>query len=487
MVASGVRISSEGETVANHLEQNKKITLADLKETMNLTVIVAALGYFVDLFDITLFGILRVASLKDLGYTNPADILTHGLSIYNWGMVGMMVGGLLWGVLADKFGRLSVLFGSIILYSLGTIANAFVWDAQSYAICRFITSIGLAGELGAAITLVSESLPTRLRGIGTTFVAGVGLSGAVAAALVGGYFSWKTTYIIGGCMGLALLVMRFKMRESAMFSLQAPSTVKRGNLLLLAKPERIFRYLRCIMVGMPIYFITGILFTFSPELTKGLVIDGTVSAGTAILCGTIGLSLGDFLSGILSHLLKSRKKAIGFSLTLAFVSMLYYLLNNSFSADMIYVICFALGLAAGYWAVLVTVAAEQFGTNIRATVATSVPNFVRGSAVLATLGFAYLKSYMTLSQAALAVGLVCFGLAFIALFLMEETFSKDLDFVEVDFTKKVEKPTPAQKIVRDVMNPDMKPVLRTTMAAPDYTRARTKTSRQPETQTETQL
>lgn len=413
--------------------ENTKFTWSDLKQTLNITVIVAALGYFVDLFDIALFGIVRVASLKDLGYTTPEELLTHGVNIYNWGMVGMMLGGLLWGILADKFGRLSVLFGSIILYSLGTIANAFVWDAQSYAICRFVIGIGLAGELGAAITLVSESLPTRLRGIGTTIVAGVGLSGSVAAALIGQYFHWQTTYLIGGSMGLLLLATRFKMMESKMFEKNVShSKASRGNVMMLFKRERFFRYLRCILVGSPIYFITGILFTFSPEITVGLGITGAVSAGTAILFGTVGLSLGDFSSGIISHLLRSRKKSILISLSTAFAAMLYYLTVRDIGPTAIYAVCFVLGLAAGYWAVLVTVAAEQFGTNIRGTVATTVPNFVRGSAVFATLAFANLKGTMSVPNAALTVGLVCFGLAFLSLFLMEETFSKDLNFIEVD-------------------------------------------------------
>lgn len=434
-----------------------KITLADLRETLNITVVVAALGYFVDLFDIALFGIVRVSSLKDLGYTEPADLLSHGVSIYNWGMVGMMMGGLLWGILADKFGRLSVLFGSIILYSLGTIANAFVWDAQSYAICRFVIGIGLAGELGAAITLVSESLPTRLRGIGTTIVAGIGLSGSVAAALIGQYFHWQTTYIIGGAMGLLLLATRFKMMESKMFEKQttAHAKIQRGNVLMLLKRERFFRYLRCILVGSPIYFITGILFTFSPELTAGLGITGAVSAGTAILCGTIGLSLGDFSSGVISHLLKSRRKSILISLTVACASMFYYLTVRDISPTAIYAICFLLGLAAGYWAVLVTVAAEQFGTNIRGTVATTVPNFVRGSAVFATLAFSNLKNVMTLPNAALVVGSVCFALAFISLYLMEETFSKDLNFVEIDEDGGAKEATGAG--LTPPLNADLKP------------------------------
>ena len=411
-----------------------KVTWSEVRQSLNLTVWVAALGYFVDLFDIALFGVVRVQSLKDLGYTDPQAIFSHGLSIFNWGMVGMIIGGFLWGILSDKFGRLSVLFGSILLYSIGTLANAFVWDANSYLLCRFITSIGLAGELGAAITLVSESLPPRLRGIGTTVVAGVGLSGSIAAVIVGRLFDWKTSYIIGGVMGLVLLAARFKMMESIMYQTQSQQKdrIDRGNVAMLLRRDRFIRYLRCILLGTPIYFITGVLFTFSTELSRELGIGSGVDAGMAILFGTIGLSVGDFGSGILSQLFKSRKRSIGLSLLIALASMVIYLTAKGMSPRMVYLLCFALGSAAGYWAVLVTVAAEQFGTNLRGTVATTVPNLVRGSAVIATLAFSSLRNHMSLPNAALVVGLVCLGLSFFALFFMEETFGKDLNFIEVD-------------------------------------------------------
>lgn len=403
---------------------------------MNFTVIVAALGYFVDLFDISLFGVVRVESLNALGITDPQEVFDKGIAIYNWGMVGMIIGGFLWGVLADKFGRLSVLFGSILIYSLGTIANAFVWDADSYAICRFVTSIGLAGELGAAITLVSESLPPELRGVGTTIVAGLGLSGSVAAVIVGNIFSWKTTYLIGGSMGLILLVSRFKMLESAMYQASSRERIdyriKRGYVRMLFKQQRLWRYIRCIALGLPIYFVTGILFTFSTELSRDLGIAEGVDAGPAILFGTIGLSIGDFLAGLLSQYFQSRKKAVAICLAIAFVSTAIYLTAKGMTPLTIYMLCFFLGMTAGYWAVLITVAAEQFGTNLRGTVATTVPNLVRGSAVLATILFSYLKGHMTLSNSALVVGTACFAIAFLSLYFMEETYGRDLQFEEID-------------------------------------------------------
>ncbi|MFP2906570.1 MFS transporter [Pyxidicoccus sp. 3LFB2] len=404
--------------------------LRDLRSVLNLTVVVAGLGYFVDLFDITLFGVVRRASLIDLGITDPAEILQKGLLIYNAQMVGMMVGGLLWGVLADKRGRLSVMFGSILLYSFANLANAFVWDVTGYAICRFLGGVGLAGELGAAITLVAESLPKEKRGLGTTVVATLGMLGIVAAALVGQHLSWKTAYITGGVMGLALLFARFKVSESELFSKKTDPS--RANPFLILQGGRFIKYLCCILIGVPIYFTTGILFTFAPELTAGLGVTGTVTAGNAILYGSIGLTLGDLLAGVFSQWLKSRKRAVALNLTAGFALMLFYTLVPGLTSTAIYVLSFFLGITVGYWAVLVTMAAEQFGTNIRGTVATTVPNFVRGSAALAASGFAWLKGLegVSVANAALMVGSLCFGLALLALLRIEETFHRDLDYEE---------------------------------------------------------
>jgi MFS family permease len=401
-----------------------------IKSVFNLTVMVAALGYFVDMFDITLYGVVRLASLKDMGLSSPQEILDAGIYIYNMQAIGMMVGGLLWGVIADKRGRLSVLFASIVLYSLGNIANAFVWDVHSYAICRFLTGFGLAGELGAAITLVAESLPKETRGLGTTVVATLGLLGAAAAAVFGQMLPWKAAYIGGGLMGLCLLLTRFKMSESGMFAEASSETVARGDLRMLLARGRFGRYVLCILLGVPIYFITGILFTFSPELTSGMGLTTPLSAGNALLCGTLGLAFGDLCSGLLSQVLRSRRKAVGIHLLIAFSGMGIYLSSQGVSAAFIYVLCFIIGTAAGYWAVLVTMAAEQFGTNLRGTVASSVPNFVRGSAALVAGSFGLLKASLSALQAALLLGVVCFALAFVALWRLNETFGKDLDFYE---------------------------------------------------------
>ncbi|EAU65978.1 major facilitator family transporter [Stigmatella aurantiaca DW4/3-1] len=321
--------------------------LRDLRSVLNLTVLVAGLGYFVDLFDITLFGVVRVASLKDIGITDPAEILEKGLLIYNCQMIGMMVGGLVWGILADRRGRLSVMFGSILLYSFANIGNAFAWDATSYAVFRFLGGLGLAGELGAAITLVAESLPKDKRGLGTTVVATLGMLGIVAAALIGQRLHWKTAYLTGGVMGLALLFARFKISESELFAKKTDPS--RANPLLLLQGGRFLKYVCCILIGVPIYFTTGILFTFAPELTAGLNVQGTVTAGNAILYGSFGLTLGDLLSGLFSQWLKSRRRAVALNLVLGFGLMLVYGLASGLTSTTIYLLSFLIGITVGYW------------------------------------------------------------------------------------------------------------------------------------------
>ncbi|WP_224368658.1 MFS transporter [Hyalangium versicolor] len=402
--------------------------LRDLRSVLTLTVLVAGLGYFVDLFDITLFGVVRAASLKDLGVTDPKEILSKGVLLYNCQMGGMMLGGILWGTLGDKRGRLSVMFGSILLYSFANITNAFAWDVTSYAVCRFLGGVGLAGELGAAITLVAESLPKEKRGLGTTIVATLGMLGIVAAAFIGQHLTWKTAYLTGGVMGLALLFARFKVSESELFSKKPDAA--RANPFLLLQGGRLLKYISCILIGVPIYFTTGVLFTFAPELTKGLNVQGEVTAGNAILFGSIGLTIGDLLAGLFSQWLKSRKRAVGLNLTLGFGLMLVYGLVPGLTSTLIYALSFLIGITVGYWAVLVTMAAEQFGTNIRATAATTVPNFVRGSAMFATTGFLALREHLSVAHAAIIVGSICFSLALLSLTQIDETFSRNLDYEE---------------------------------------------------------
>ena len=393
-------------------------------------VVVAALGYFVDIYDLVLFSIVRVSSLRDLGI--PATQMeADGVYILNMQMVGMLLGGIAWGVMGDKVGRRSVLFGSILLYSLANLANAWVSTVDQYAWIRLVAGFGLAGELGAGITLVSELMTPERRGHGTTVVATVGAAGAILAGAVASNFTWQTAYVVGGVLGLSLLLLRFGALESGMFRQTLRSEVSRGAFWKLFTPRsRAFLFLNSILIGVPIWFCVGILITFSPELAQELGIQGVVNPAYAVMCTYAGLTVGDFLSGALSQWFQTRKKIVRAFLYLTVLTVGVYLSGRVTSLTGFYVLCGLLGLATGYWAVFVTMASEHFGTNLRATATTSVPNFVRGSTVLITLGYRYGQQWTTKTYAALAVGMVCLGLAFVALSRLRETWGRDLNFQE---------------------------------------------------------
>ncbi len=408
-----------------------------LRSVLTTTVIIGALGYFVDIYDLVLFSIVRVPSLKSLG-VGPDQLEGVGIRLLNMQMTGMLLGGILWGVLGDKKGRVSVLFGSILMYSLANIANGVIgWMRLSdpvgtYAWLRFIAGIGLAGELGAAITLVAETLPKDRRGLGTSLVAGIGVSGAITAGLIGEFFSWQLAYVVGGVLGLMLLVARLRMFDSGMFkSIKGKAGVSRGNLVILvSNPRRFVRYVNCILIGLPIWFVIGILVTFSREICADLGATDTVSPAFAIMFAYGGLVIGDISSGLVSQWLRSRKRAVAAFLGATVVSVLVYLTSRNQSPAYYYFICLLMGTGVGYWAMFVTIAAEQFGTNLRATVATTVPNFVRGAVVLITLSFKELSvSYGRILSAGI-VGATCCALAGVALWRLEESFHRDLDFLE---------------------------------------------------------
>jgi MFS family permease len=406
--------------------------IAANKKNIRLIVMVAALGYFVDIYDLILFSVIRIKSLKGLGVPD-ADLLDVGAMLINSQMLGMLIGGILWGVLGDKRGRISVLFGSILLYSVANLANGFVTSIPAYAVIRFIAGIGLAGELGAGITLVTETMSKENRGYGTMIVAGVGLMGAVAAAIIGQHYAWETSYIIGGVMGLMLLAMRVSLVESGMFKNLKNDDVSRGNIFMLfTDAKRFKKYLSCILIGIPLWFVVGVLVTFSPEFGKELKAVDPLSAGTGILYCYIGIALGDVVAGFLSQIWRSRKKVMLIFLILTGISIVVFLNAEGMNSQQFIWLTLFLGFASGYWATFVTIASEQFGTNLRATVTTTVPNFVRGSLVLATLSFTALKGSMGIINSAMLVGFVSLIISLIALFQLKETFGKDLDYLEIN-------------------------------------------------------
>jgi MFS transporter, putative metabolite:H+ symporter len=396
-----------------------------------LAVVVAALGYFVDIYDLLLFGIVRKASLLSIGVPEK-NLLDAGTFLLNVQMGALLVGGLLWGMLGDKRGRLSVLFGSIVLYSLANIANGLVHTLPQYAVARAVAGLGLAGELGAGITLVSESLDKETRGYGTTLVASVGILGAVVGALVAKLTFWRTSYFIGGGLGLALLLLRVGVLESGMYAkVKADASVTRGSFVrLLASRDRARRYVSVILVGVPIWYVVAVLVTFSPEIGKAMGMAKPPDAAFAIMVNYAGLAVGDLASGSLSQIVKSRKRAVRVFLGITTVAIAVYFAVGGRSLELFYASCVLLGIGTGYWAVFVTVAAEQFGTNLRATATTTVPNFVRGAVVPVTLVFNALKGRLGVEGSAIAVGAVTLVLAGFALRSLDETYGKSLDFVE---------------------------------------------------------
>ena len=402
-----------------------------LSAVLTLPVIVASLGYFVDVYDLLLFNIVRVPSLKDLGLSEE-EISRIGANIYNWQQAGLLIGGFMWGILGDKLGRRSVLFGSIFTYSLANIACGFANNVELYSFLRFIAGLGLAGELGAGITLIAEILPKELRGYGASVVASVGLAGAIAAFFAVKLTDWRIAYFIGGGMGLILLALRINVLESIIFD---KSIEKRGNKpvpwwTIFTSWARFVRYIRCMGIGLPTYMVIGIYSTFGNEFAKALGIAADVQAASCVLYTYIGVVTGDFFSGILSQWLRSRRKAILLMMVMTLGGVLWLLYGGIDSPAVLYACYVWLGFSIGYIAMFLTTTAEQFGTNLRATVTTSVANNVRATVLITLPLFQLLKPGWGVLNSGAIVGAICFSLALLSLWKMEETYGKDLDYEE---------------------------------------------------------
>ncbi len=397
---------------------------------LSLPVLVGALGYFVDIYDLLLFTLVGAKSLSDLGIEGDA-INTYKLSILNWQMVGLMIGGILWGVLGDKIGRMKVLFGSILIYSIGNIANGFVQNVDQYNMLRFFAGIGLAGELGAGITLVSELLTKEKRGIGTSLVAGIGLSGCVVAYFISKELDWRTCYFLGGALGIGLLLLRVSVLESGMFNQMKNTEVQKGNFFMFfTNAKRFKKYLLCILIGLPTWFVIGILVNLSNKFAVNMNVKGEIASDKSIMLAYVGIALGDIAIGFLSQYLKSRKHALYIFYGLAIASFIWYFNLDGSSSTTMYLACTALGFSTGFWAIFVTIGAESFGTNLRATAATTVPNMVRGALPLITILFKSLQPAYSFNKAAMITGVIVFIISIIAALLIEETFNKDLDYLE---------------------------------------------------------
>ena len=397
----------------------------------NITVLVAALGYFVDIYDLLLFQIVRVESLVSMGLSS-AQVKSAGEFIISVQMIGLLVGGIIWGIMGDKRGRLSVLFGSIILYSIANIVNGFVATTNQYALIRFFAGIGLAGELGAGITLVSELVSKEKRGLSTTLVAGIGLSGAVAAYFVSTNFNWRICYFIGGGLGFFLLLLRISVFESGMFNSVKQQAIVRGNFFMFfTNRQRFKKYMLAILIGLPSWYVIGILVAFSNNFGEAFGFSEEVLPKKSTMVAYVAIAIADIVAGLVSQWLGSRKKALFIFYILTVISIIFYFTMQSGTAEGMYVICAALGFSTGFWAIFVTMAAEQFGTNLRATAATTVPNMVRGALPLMLILFKWLQSvtgnYIT---AGWVTGAIVMAISLTAAWFTEETFGKDLNYVE---------------------------------------------------------
>ena len=413
------------------LSQNKPASI------FNIAVIVAALGYFVDIYDLLLFTIVKAPSVLDVGATQ-LTLLSDSTKIINWQMIGLLLGGIIWGVLGDKKGRLSVLFGSIILYSIANFATGFVQTVDQYALCRFIAGVGLAGELGAGITLVSELLPKEKRGLGTSLVAGIGLTGAVVA-----YFTfkfsdndWRFCYKMGGVLGILLLLLRIKVAESGMYKGLQKQNVQKGNFFMFfTNKKRFFKYIIAIAIGLPTWYVIGILINQSDKFGKEFFQSTTIESGRSIMFAYIAIAIGDTLTGFVSQYFKSRKKALFLFYVFTVLSVILFFSPFNDSDNAMYLCCAFMGFGTGFWAIFVTMGAEQFGTNLRATAATTIPNMVRGSLPLMNLLFKDLfhdKMKWDLWHSGVVTGAIVLLITFVAFYFTEETYHKELDYLETE-------------------------------------------------------
>ncbi len=416
-------------------DKTENFKISDKK--LLLTIVIAALGYFVDIYELLLFSIVRRPSLLGIGVPDEnIAMLEASATVINWQMIGLLIGGIVWGVLGDKKGRLSVLFGSILLYSVANFATGYVQTVDQYAWARFIGGIGLAGELGAGITLISEIMPKKNRGLGTSLVAGIGLLGAVFAYFVFKLTNdWRLCYKIGGGMGIILLLLRVSVAESMMFTKVKEEKISRGDFFMFfTNAYRFKKYLLAILIGLPIWYVIGILMNFSNRFATDLYEGSLVDSGKATMFGYIGISIGDVTVGLVSQYFKSRKKALYIFYTLTILSCFFYFSQFNNSDNSMYLLCGLLGFSGGYWAIFVTMGAEQFGTNLRATAATTIPNMVRGAVPI--MNFMFIDLFQenmkwSLIQSGIATGVIIITIAIAAALFTEDTFTKDLNYTEV--------------------------------------------------------
>lgn len=394
-------------------------------------IILAAAGYFVDIYDLLIFSSERVESLEEIGVP-VQNMKSVALMLQNYQMAGLIAGGFIFGMLADKLGRVRVLFASILLYSFANLGNAFVTTVPVFAAFRFIAGLGLAGELGIALSWISESLQRNQRTIATMIVSAIGLCGGITAAIVSSLLHWQTSYIIGGLMGLLLLGFRITVQESELYKKTKHESLQKGNLIqLFSNKSQMARFTLCVLSGAPSFIFMSIYVTLAPEFATAFNITGKISVSHAIMVYLIAFTVSDILCGLLSRMLQQRKAALLIYVMIQTLAVGFFFLVPPITSTDLYMRCVFLGFSVGYWGILITNSLEQFGTNIRATVATSTSNLIRGITIPATIVFSLVASSLGIIASGMIIGFSLIAISVISILLLEDKFENDLNFAEV--------------------------------------------------------
>lgn len=393
-----------------------------------LTVLVVALGYYVDAYDLLVMSAVRKPSLLSLGVPE-SETLNIGLSLLNYQLVGLMIGGVMWGVIADKYGRKKALFGSILIYSFANIANGYINSVNMYYWLRIIAGFGLAGELGVGISLITENVAKERRTISTAIVSFFGMLGASTGGWFGSIFEWQNCFLIGGFAGLLLLLLRLKVEESVMFNEIKDKNVSKGNIWMIIKnPKTLLTYFFCTLAGAASILFIGVFIQSTPELGK--LFNLNITAGIALIWYYLGASVSEIIAGLLSKLLKERKAPIYIFYAISLLAITNFCVNVPNSPYFFYLNCLFLGFGLGWWSQLITLSAELFGINVRATAATSIPTFARAWNIPFSNIFKQNIPNLGIVNSAFGIGVIVVSLAIISITMVKETFENDANFIE---------------------------------------------------------
>jgi MFS transporter, putative metabolite:H+ symporter len=381
-------------------------------------------GYFIDIFDLVLFSTLRISSFEELKITDPTY---WTVVFFNLQMTGILVGGIFWGKMADIKGRSWSFMGTILVFSIANIINGLTSSLTVYGICRFIAGFGLAGEMGSGIALICEKVPDEKRSLYLGFVSSLGCIGAVLSGWLGDIVYWRYLFIGSGFAGILLTLLRKNLLEPDLFRKTATLNIPRGQWkTLFQSPPDLIRFILLIFLGIPMWYIIGILWSFSTEMTSTIGLN-IFTSGQAILWGYVGVWMGDMLMPFVSQFLKSRIFTIQICLIMMLLGVIYLFQFQPHSLLSFQLTHIFLGFTIGYWAVYATLCGESFGTNIRALTSTSLPSLIRFSSIPMMIIYQYGRDENELNIA-LGMGLTVLCISMITTYFIKDTFQKDIDF-----------------------------------------------------------